>query len=375
MITIIASTDINTLSYTHTVASGADAQYKIRAKSTDRGEGANSTRATFIIASIPTISAAPTIDSKTASSITVSWTLSDNGGTSILGYRLYRYNKATGAEVLAYDGSLNSVITSYSDTGLSPGITYGYRVLAINRVGISALSPEVTEVPSEKPGKPPAPTYISSDSDSISLQLYPTTETNGLTITRYHLYRDQGSLTSNFSEITSYLGTDMTFDVTVGNETNMTVGTEYRFYFTARNSLGEGPESDISTFGLGSLPTAPSTPSILTEYSTRTSLFIEWSELTGQDLPVEGYRLYGEDLIYDGFNQPSTFAYNVTNLTTGESYSFYIIAKNVNGESEPSGVVSGYACLPPSGLDPPVFVEASTDYITVSWAAPESDGG
>ena len=103
-------------------------------------------------------------------------------------------------------------------------------------------------MPSEKPGKPPAPTYVSSNSNSITLQLYPTAETNGLTISRYHLYRDQGSLTNNFTEISSYLGTDTTFTVTTSNENTMTVGTEYRFYVTAENSLGEGPESDISTF-------------------------------------------------------------------------------------------------------------------------------
>lgn len=391
----IGTTDINTLEFEHSsITTGTgDVQYKIRAVSDDRGAGAFSMRSTFILASSPVISTAPVVVSKTVSTITVSWELTDDGGSSILGYKLYRYNIANGKVVLAYDGSSNSVVTSATDTGLSAGITYGYRVVAINRVGTSDLSPEVTAVPAEVPGKPPAPEYVSSYADNITLSFEPTSVTNGLNIIRYHLYRDQGNLTAPFTEISSYTGDEMEFTVTTSNEAGMVTGNEYRFYFTAENALGEGPASDIVTFGLGSLPDQPSAPTVKTEYSTLTSLYIEWDPLTSQDLVVEGYRLYGDVkysnsskylsdlstssayLIYDGHRQPSTYAYNVSGLVTGSSYSFYVVANNINGESDSSDILSGFVCLAPSGLSAPTFVEATTSYITVEWTAPDSDGG
>ena len=378
----LATTDINTLEYEHTGLTGTDdVQYKVRALSTLRGNGNFSARSTFILASVPTVSNAPTIEATTKNSITVSWD-HDSGASVVLGYKLYRYNKALGGSVLAYDGSKNAVVTSYKDTGLASGISYGYRVVAINRVGTSALSPEKVAETGEAPGKPPAPTYVSSTSTSITLSFEPVVENGGLPITRYHLYRDQGSLTSSFTEIASYLGTDMQFEVTQANESGMVSGETYRFYFTAENAVGEGPASDIVSFALGPLPSTPAAPTLNRDYSTQTSLYVTWSALTGEVLDVEGYGLYmsgadesgGFELIYDGFSQPENYAVNVTGLTPGNYYSFYLVAKNYNGYSE-AGAEDRWLVCTLSGLDPPVFVSATRTSISLKWSAPINDGG
>lgn len=286
---------------------------------------------------------APTIVSIARNSITVSWTVTSTGGSPVIGFLLYRFNKATGGSVLAYDGSHTSVVSVFTDTGLYPGIDYGYKVVAINRVGASDLSPESVTAPGAAPAKPPPPTYVSSTSTSITLNFNPVVDSGGLPIVRYHLYRDSGTLTSSFTEITSYLGLDMQFVITQTNEPTMVTGTTYRFYLTAQNTLSEGPASDIVMFALGSLPSAPAKPTMDLTLSTTTSLYVQWAALTSQDLAVDGYGLYmSEDtqnsefkLIFDGYNQPGTYFYNVTGLKTGSSYSFYVVAKNFNGYSDP----------------------------------------
>ena len=87
--TLIGTVDLNTLVYIHTGLSGTDdVQYKIRALS-NKGNGAFSVRNTFILASTPTISTAPIKLSSSKYSITVSWGLTSNGGSPVLGYKLY----------------------------------------------------------------------------------------------------------------------------------------------------------------------------------------------------------------------------------------------------------------------------------------------
>lgn len=390
--TKIATTAINILEYSHTGLSAIsdDVQYKIKAVSTDRtqgNEGNFSSRSTFILASVPIAPNQPTITQTTRTTVTVDWEPNGDGGSNIIGYKLYRYNKAIGGEALAYDGSTNAVVTSFLDTGLSAGIYYGYRVVAVNRVGTSTLSDEIVALTGEKPGQPPAPIYVSSTSTTITLRLTRVIDNGGLPITSYHLYRNNGTLTSSFSEIASY-NSELIFTVSQAAETEMVTGYTYRFYYFAENDKGDGEASDISSFALGALPSDPiSAPTLSRDLSTTTSLYISWEnyliDFPTQDLDIEGYGLYlsgsGEEadftLIYDGFSQPTVLTYNVTGLTTGNRYSLYFLAKNYNGYSGSSPESRWLVCLAPSGLDPPLFVSATKTTITLKWSTPESDGG
>jgi hypothetical protein len=86
---LIGTTDINTLTYNDLTVTGTnDVQYKVRTTS-NVGYGSFSVRNTFILASTPTITAAPVKVSSSKNSITVSWSLTSNGGSTILGYKLY----------------------------------------------------------------------------------------------------------------------------------------------------------------------------------------------------------------------------------------------------------------------------------------------
>jgi PKD repeat protein len=81
--------------------------------------------------------------------VQLNWTTpSSNGGVNITSYRVYR-GTASGGETLLTSGGcsgLSSVLTC-TDTGLTNGQTYFYKVSAVNAIGEGAQSNEASAVP------------------------------------------------------------------------------------------------------------------------------------------------------------------------------------------------------------------------------------
>jgi len=98
--------------------------------------------------------------------ISLSWTApSNNGGSVITGYKIEEKNgTGTYSVLVANTGNTN---TSYSRSGLATGLTYTYRVSAINSIGTGSSSgedsatttaPTPSPTPTPKPTPTPAPT-------------------------------------------------------------------------------------------------------------------------------------------------------------------------------------------------------------------------
>ena len=103
--------------------------------------GPFSIRNTFVLASPPSVTAAPARVTSTRNSITVQWQLAVDGGSPVTGYRLYQVQVRTGAETLVYDGKGVPTVSSMRVNDLAEGSYYQYRVAAINRVSEGAKSP------------------------------------------------------------------------------------------------------------------------------------------------------------------------------------------------------------------------------------------
>src|SRR5207249_3856237 len=103
--------------------------------------------------------------------------------------------------------------TSYTNTIVTPGVTYFYKVAAINSVGLSPKSNEASATP---PTIPSAPQNLqaTAGTNSVSLSWQAPSSNGGSAITGYKVYRSTSSGTEtgyvNLGNVNSYTNTIVT---------------------------------------------------------------------------------------------------------------------------------------------------------------------
>lgn len=80
-------------------------------------------------------------------------------------------------------------------------------------------------------------------------------------------------------------------------------------------------------------------------------------------------------LVYDGSNNPNILYHQVSNLASGNAYTFNLVAINFNGVGPKSNDAVFTACTPPSVLALPVASDTTTTTALITWTAPLSTGG
>src|SRR2546421_245521 len=117
----------------------------------------------------PTAPSAPRNLAATAGNaqVTLTWQPpASDGGSAITNYRVYRGATSGGEALLSTLG----VVTSYTDTAVTNGLTYYYQVTATNGAGESPKSNEVSATPTAPP--PPPPDFsISAAPSSLTIHL------------------------------------------------------------------------------------------------------------------------------------------------------------------------------------------------------------
>lgn len=148
----------------------------------------------------------------------------DDGGGAITGYRVYR----NGALVHT---TPNGATRTFTDTGLTNGTTYRYRVAALNASGAGALTDPVAAMPVTVASAPPAPA-ATADDGSVAVSWSPPVADGGSAVTGYRLYRNGVAVPAAFTAAQrSYLDEDVVN------------GTTYRYAVAALNVVGEGARS------------------------------------------------------------------------------------------------------------------------------------
>ncbi|MGI6420604.1 MAG: fibronectin type III domain-containing protein [Syntrophomonadaceae bacterium] len=179
----------------------------------------------------------------------------------------------------------------------------------------------------------------------------------GSTILKYQVSKDNGT---NWSDVG--LNTTHTF-------TGLTNGTEYTFKVRAVNSVGYGAETSVTAIPL----TVATEPQNFTATPADGQVTLSWTAPESDGgAEITRYEVYkdGDD---DWTDVGLDTSYTFTGLTNGTEYTFKVRAVNSVGY----GAETSVTAIPLTvATEPQNFTATPADgQVTLSWTAPESDGG
>ncbi len=244
------------------------------------------------------------IGTRTNSSLALSW----NTALRADSYRLYRDTSAGGSfSTQVYSGTN----TSFTDTGLSSGVTYYYKVRAENTGGNSSLSGAVSAP--TIPATPSAPTTGTVTSTSIQVNW---SAVSGAT--SYQLYISSSSGGTYTTQV--YSGSSTTYTLTSLNQ-----GRIYYFKVKATNSSGSSPQSGY----VQSNTTLPSPLSFSVSKGTSTAnVTVSWDYVSGANIYfIERRTLSGS---FGALTSISGNTYQDTAATAGVTYYYRVRARSAD---------------------------------------------
>ncbi len=257
--------------------------------------------------------------------VDLAWEASASNDGSPLTYRLYR-STTSGAET--YLATVSS--TSYHDGGVVNGLTYHYRVSAVNATGEGRATTEASATPCTVPGAPLNLTAEAGDS-LVILQWNLPYDNGGSAITGYRLYWRNAP--SEELRVINVSGTAQFHE-------GLTNGLPYYYKVAAVNAAGEGPASDTVV----ATPRAkPGTPYDLKATGGDQKVTLTWSApMESNSANIQGYRIYrgnsSMDLLLYDISTNTT--YIDTHVVNGLTYHYRVSAVNATGEGRTSNEAS-----------------------------------
>jgi hypothetical protein len=269
------------------------------------GNSVHSTTATYYACVEPPVVGTPLLVSadRVAMTVTIEWQKpTDNGGCSLLGYRLYRtdgssdkFDQTTPAILVATLSAINPSITQHtidlSATG-TVGHIYKFMLEAYNQAGqttSSSLYVALASLPAKPASVPASITSLTGPTQlAIQFELFDTAaEDGGSPILQYELQYDDGARGSYKSMFTL-------------NPINIITdgiqhGLEYRLRYRAQHFNGWGPLSDIAYIVAAGIPLKPPAPLYVSTTSTHaTVMLLQTPDDAGAD--ISSYELYIDEI-------------------------------------------------------------------------------
>ncbi len=312
---------------------------------------------------IPTEPGAPMEPVATPGSaqVILNWTApSSTGSSAITGYKIYRGTSPGGETLLI---TLDSALT-YTNTGLTNGFTYYYRVSAFNLAGEGPKSNEVSATPEAPVTVPSAPTLSSATPGDKYVTLIWTVpaSSGGSAIDYYVIYQDGVALADHQVGLTAVIA-------------GLSNGHEYDFTIAAHNIAGIGELSNAAS----SIPyTVPDAPTGLKGALGNGQVTLNWTApVFHGGRGTDYYIVYqnGTDIAH-----PSSASMIVIGLVNGVSYSYNVAAHNAAGTGSQSSSISAIPVALTTVLnvpDPPTGLTTTpgNTQVFLSWTAPSKDGG
>ncbi|TSA05943.1 MAG: hypothetical protein D4R77_07090, partial [Planctomycetaceae bacterium] len=313
------------------------------------------------------------------SEVSLTWTIPASNGGSLLTDYLVEYRLATSAGWTVFvDGT--STTNAATVTGLTNGLSYYFRVAAVNIVGPSAYVVSSPVTPMTVPGVPTFIFVVPSSGQPVGkVDLTwvppgtpPVVDDGGSAITDYVVEYKKAT---DVSWILFNDGLSSAVTLTVPNLVN---GTFYEFHIKAVNAAGSGAftSSSPQVKPVGQ----PTEPLSVVGVSGDSQIGLTWSApvSNGGD-PLSDYAIQyssnsgGSWTSFTHVASTATTA-TVTSLVNGTSYLFQVAAINSYGSGNFS--VSSLSVVPmakPSVPTAPVGISGN-GLVNLSWTAPAANG-
>jgi len=258
---------------------------------------------------------------------------------------------------------VDATSTSFIQKVLADGTTYYYIVTAVNALGESNPSAQVSASPAAPATAPAAPAGAAATAGNTQVTL---TWNAVAEASSYNVYW------STNAGVTPGNGTQIAGAVSPLVQTGLSNGTTYYYVVTAVNALGESaPSAQVSAAPAAPIAT-PGAPTGLAASSGDGQVLISWNPVAG----AASYNLYWSTNA--GFTPATgtqipgaTSPYTQTTLVDGTTYYYLVTAVNAVGESAPSAEASATPAQPivvpaaPAG----VTALAGDCEVTLSWDA------
>ena len=354
---IADTTTITDPTYTDTgLANDTAYRYTVRAANA-AGASPASSEASVTTLALP---AAPANFSATAgdTQVLLSW----DAVTGATEYRIYRAATANGALTRV---TTNSDITgtTYTDTGLTNGTAYRYTVRAVDSVGESIDSNEV----SATPGSPGPENLSATASVTGPGQIEAALSWDAVTgATEYRIYRAAAA-----NDPLTRIAEAITITGTTYTDTGLQGSTAYRYAVRAVDSA-----DDVSVNSNVVSLTTPALPAMPANFSATIGdrqITLSWDAVTGaaeyyvyRGIPSTGFLFR----IASGTTISATM-HTDTGLTVGTTYEYFVRAVNSTGVSANSNTISATALTPPA-VPANLSAVASTTQVLLEWDAVDS---
>ena len=319
--------------------------------------------------------------------IELNWDTPANNGSAILRYEYALTETVSGATVVPLGTKVpgsNADTTSFTITGLTNGVNYTIRLRAVNSVGPAGTWDSQPIIPATFPTAPRNLRAEPGDTQ-VTLQWTAPQSDGGKVIEEYQYQQKAGN--SAYGSWATITGSDE--NTTGHNVTGLTNGTSYSFKVRAKNSVGEGPESNEVTV----VPvTGPSAPTGLTatpapDATPQLAIDLAWTAPTddgGSAIRSHQYRYSRNNGSFGSWTtipNSSATSVNASSFTvrglsaidnTITSFEFQVRAVNANANGSESTTTSTFIDVP----QPPLNLEGTSGDRTVelTWDTPGNSG-
>jgi fibronectin type 3 domain-containing protein len=302
------------------------------------------------------------------SQVTLSWTASTDPRLAY--YAIYREEPAGTWPIVP---TATTTSTTYTQTGLTDGTTYSYRIAAIDQAGSeiieSAPSTAVSATPrsSDPPAAPEGLAAQSGEESQVTLSWTASTDPR---LAYYAIYREEPAGTWPIVPTATTTSTSY-------SEAELTDGTTYSYRIAAIDQAGseflESPPSQAVS-ATPRFTTQPSAPEDLVASAGNEQNVLSWT--ASADTRFDYYAIYRESAAGTWPSAPlattKSTEYTDTEVIGGTQYTYRVVAVDVLGnettESTPSpeATATPTETIPPTTPGPPVITQGEGQ-LGVSW--------